>query len=166
MKLPDPLHPAIVHFPIVLILAGTLFAIICLFFRTRAMRWFAAILLLSGALGATAAVFTGEKAAHAAGDIPDTVERILDEHAEWGEGARNWAILAAVLSIATAATSRRTALPRVLAILTIVAACFSSRSVYEAGKHGGMLVYEHGVGVKIMQPAEQSVTPPLHKQAP
>ncbi|MDD5198541.1 MAG: hypothetical protein PHC88_01955 [Terrimicrobiaceae bacterium] len=55
--LPNPLHPAIVHFPIVLILFGTVVAVTAVFLRRWFLPWVAADLLVCGAAGALAATW-------------------------------------------------------------------------------------------------------------
>ena len=58
--LPDPLHPAVVHFPIVLVLLGTVVGLVAVFWRKQHLSLLAAVALTLGALGAWAAVETGE----------------------------------------------------------------------------------------------------------
>ncbi|MEO6846134.1 MAG: DUF2231 domain-containing protein [Chthoniobacterales bacterium] len=166
MKLPDPLHPAIVHFPIVLILFGTLFSVICIFVRRFSLPLFAAILLACGAAGAFTAVYTGENAADNTGDLSKSVDHLLNEHAHYGEVTRNVSTIAAVLAVASACFSRRNTFSRSLAILTAVAACYASWNVYKAGKHGGMLVYDHGVSVKSVLQGDDAAPSPSPSTTP
>ena len=53
-EIPDPLHPAIVHFPIVLIFLGTLISILTIFTRRGALPQFAAVILILAAGGCAA----------------------------------------------------------------------------------------------------------------
>lgn len=50
--MPDPLHPAVDHFPIVLILLGAVAAIVAAIWRGGHLPRFGAVLLGLGALGA------------------------------------------------------------------------------------------------------------------
>lgn len=61
IPLPDPLHPAVVHFPVALLLLGAAVAVLAVFVRRWHLPLFAAIALSLGALGAVAATVTGEK---------------------------------------------------------------------------------------------------------
>ena len=55
MNFPDPLHPAIVHFPIVLVLLGSLLAVFSCFRPAGTLPLFTALILCLAALGAVAA---------------------------------------------------------------------------------------------------------------
>ena len=129
IPLPSPLHPAVVHFPIVLILVGMVCAVVAVFVRRWHLPLLAALVLSAGALGSVAAVVTGE-------------------HEEWGERTRNVALLSAMLGVAAAATSRLRVAGRALSVLAAAAALTAAYSVAQTGHYGGQLVYRHGVGVK------------------
>ena len=146
-SIPNPLHPAIVHFPIVLILIGTLVAVIALILRRGPLPWVAAGLLSLGSLGALAAAWSGEEDAEMAGEISTRAESLLDEHEEWGETTRNVAMVAAVLAVVAAALSRFPRAALVLSILTVVFSLFASYCVAQTGHYGGQLVYKKGVGI-------------------
>ncbi len=146
-SIPDPLHPAIVHFPIVLILFGTMAAVAAVFFRRWHLPWLAAGLLAAGALGAFAATWTGGNDEEIVGEISPAAEQILDEHEEWGERTRNIAIAAALLAIASASIARFPTAARGLGIASALAALIASYAVAETGHYGGQLVYKHGGGV-------------------
>ncbi len=145
--LPDPLHPAIVHFPIVLLLLGAPLAILSIFLRKWHLPVLAAIVLSLGALGALAATWTGEKDAEMAGELAGNGEQTLDEHEEWGERARNAGIVAALLAITSAALVRKPLAGRVVGAVAAVAAVAAAFSVAQAGHYGGQVVYKYGAGV-------------------
>ncbi|MEI6351805.1 MAG: DUF2231 domain-containing protein [Verrucomicrobiota bacterium] len=83
--LPSPLHPAIVHFPIALILVGAAFALASVFAKQRCLPWVSALLLALGAIGAFVAVQTGESAQEMVGELAGVPDRLLDEHEDWAE---------------------------------------------------------------------------------
>ncbi|MFI5142812.1 MAG: DUF2231 domain-containing protein, partial [Thermoanaerobaculales bacterium] len=60
--LPDPLHPAIVHFPIALSMVALLFELIARHPRARSMGTAAGVLLVLAAIGSVVAVLTGNAA--------------------------------------------------------------------------------------------------------
>ena len=146
-SIPSPLHPAIVHFPIVLILLGTMAAVAAVFFRRWHLPWLAAGLLAAGAVGAFAATWTGGNDEELVGEISPAAEQILDEHEEWGARTRNIAIVAALFAIASASIARFPTAARGLGIASALAALVASYAVVETGHYGGQLVYKHGAGV-------------------
>ena len=146
--IPSPLHPAIVHFPIVLILLGTAVAVVAVFLRRWHLPWLAAALLAGGALGAAAATWTGGDDEEMVGKLSPQADQILEEHEEWGERTRNLAIAAGLISLASAASATR--IPKSSRGLGIAAALVASAAAYavaETGHYGGQLVYKNGVGV-------------------
>ncbi|MGA7883129.1 MAG: DUF2231 domain-containing protein [Terrimicrobiaceae bacterium] len=147
IPIPNPLHPAIVHFPIVLILFGAVAAVVAVFFRRWHLPWLAAGLLAGGALGAFAATWTGGEEEEMVGELSPQAERILDEHEEWGERTRNIAILAALLAVAGASTLRFPKTARGLGIAAAIVAVAAAYAVAKTGHYGGQLVYKQGVGI-------------------
>lgn len=146
-SIPSPLHPAIVHFPIALILVGTLIAVISIVLRRWNLPCFAAGLLALGAIGAVAATWSGEEDEEILGSISDRAEHLLDEHEEWGESTRNLALLAALLAVSAIVTTRFGRVSKILSIVTALVALGASYAVIETGHYGGKLVYEQGVGI-------------------
>ena len=147
ISLPNPLHPAIVHFPIVLILLGTMAALLVVVLRRWHLPWLAAVLLATGAAGALVATWSGGEQAEIAGEISESAERILDQHEEWGELTRNMAIAAAILALLSASSARFPKATRGLGIATALMAGATAYSVAQTGHYGGQLVYKHGVGI-------------------
>jgi len=152
--IPNPLHPALVHFPIALILLGTLVAITAIFLRRWQLPQITACLLLLGAIGSVAATWSGEEDQEKIKLSPQA-EQVMEEHEEWGERARNLALLAAAGAVASAVLGRFPKACKGLAAVTALAAVAASFCVLEAGHYGGKLVYEHGAGVG----ASQNATP-------
>ena len=148
MNLPDPLHPAIVHFPIVLILLGTLIAIAAMFSSHPVMLRIGAIVWALAAAGAVAATWSGDEDEDAAEHAGAAAKQVFEEHEEWGERSRDAAIITALAAVAAAVTLKR--LPRFsrgAAALTALISLAASWCVLETGHYGGQLVYHHGVGV-------------------
>ncbi len=147
LSIPSPLHPAIVHFPIVLILVGTVIALASIFVRRWHLPWIAASLLILGAVGTVAATWSGEEDEEILGAISDPAEELLEEHEEWGEITRNLSLIAAFMAIATIATSRFVSVSRGFGIVAALFALGASYAVLETGHYGGQLVYKQGVGI-------------------
>jgi len=148
-EIPDPLHPAIVHFPIVLIFLGTLVSVLTIFTRRGALPQFAAVILILGAGGAQLAVNTGEdQADEVIQRMPDS-KPFIRVHAEWGERVRNAAVVAAISAVVALAAYRLVRVRRILAVITTLIAAWASYCVFEAGEYGGAMVYHHGVGLEL-----------------
>jgi uncharacterized membrane protein len=147
IPLPDPLHPALVHFPIVLVLIGTLVAVVAVVFRRWHLPWLAAVLLVTGAAGAFVATRSGGQQAEMVGEISESAELILDQHEQWGEHTRTLALAAAILALASASLARFPKVARGLAISTALVAAAAAYAVSQTGHYGGQLVYKHGVGI-------------------
>jgi uncharacterized membrane protein len=172
-SIPNPLHPAIVRFPIVLLLIGAAVAMVSVFVSRWHLAWVAAALLGLGVVGSFFAVKTGDSAKESVGELPPAVETLVDAHEKWAERTEIVGAVAAALAIGAAvlgtvpAWSRSQKRPseshsihssagwitpvslaltaRVLTAGVALMACFF---VYETARRGGELVYAHGVGVK------------------
>jgi uncharacterized membrane protein len=155
---PDPLHPAVVHFPIVLLLLGAPLAVVAVFVRRWNLPVLAAVVLALGAGGAIVATWTGGQAAELAGELGGGGEQVLDEHEEWGERARNAGIVAALLAVASAALFRKPVAARAVGAAAALAAVAAAFSVAQAGHYGGQVVYKHGVGVNTAAAGESPPT--------
>lgn len=158
--IPSPLHPVIVHFPIVLILIGTAVAAAAVFIRRWHLPWLAAGMLAAGALGSIAATWTGENEGEMAGKLPPQADQILEQHEEWGERARNFALVAALLAVAAASTARFPKAAFSLGIVAALVAVTASYAVVECGHYGGQLVYKHGVGINTSAGSKPGTTAP------
>lgn len=163
MTLPDPLHPALVHFPIVLILLGAALAVAAVVLRRVWLVRSVAVVLVLAAAGSLAAAWSGEENEEVAEHAGAATERIFEEHEEWGERTRNAAIFAALAAAgAVAAFARMPGIARGLSVFTTALALAASWCVVEAGHYGGLLVYQHGVGVNAPPDARTSVKPMRH----
>jgi uncharacterized membrane protein len=159
--IPDPLHPAIVHFPIVLavltplLAAGAFWAIHS--GRLPGRSWLG-VVILQVVLAGTAwiATQTGERE-------EDRVERIIAERhiEEHEEGAERFLTLAALglpLAAAGMLAGRLGAIHRALTIAMSLAALGAAGF---AGHSGGELVYRHGAATAYAQPLPGEADLPL-----
>ncbi len=159
MMLPDPLHPAVVHFPIVLLLVGAGVMVVAVFLRRWNLDWIAAVLLLMGAAGAWVAVETGEASRELLGRLSGDVLGLIDSHQEWGEKTGVVATIAAMLAVFAAVTRSlkgwaqpfgrglSPALQHGLRVVAAISALIACYFVYQTARRGGEAVYGHGVGV-------------------
>lgn len=154
--LPNPLHPAIVHFPVVLVFLLPIFALGALWAIRRGARprraW-AIPLAVAGALTLSAwvAIQTGQAQ-------EDRVESVVAESAihEHEEAAEAFLALSGVLLLVTAAglfggvTGRSARVVATAGALALIAAG------WRVGDSGGKLVYEHGAASAYVQPSTQA----------
>jgi uncharacterized membrane protein len=140
------LHPQVVHFVVALGIIGVLLRIVSL---TGRLTWTspAALLLLLIAAGASwVAAESGHQAHEWAEQIPGVRDAVV-EHEELGEMTRNLFLAVAAFEI-LALLLRNSASARkglhAASALVGVAACLY---LYEAGEHGGELVYNYAGGI-------------------
>lgn len=141
--LPDPLHPAVIHFPVVLVLVALLFELVARHPRGQALAPAAGVLVVLAAFGAVAAVVTGNRAADEAVVSRDVAERV-EEHEERGEIAM-WALL--VVAALRVLLGARRWLDGVRGWAYLALLALAAVAVVRAAQAGGHLVFEHGVGV-------------------
>ncbi|MBE2180919.1 MAG: hypothetical protein IAE97_10650 [Chthoniobacterales bacterium] len=147
IPIPSPLHPAVVHFPIVLILIGMVCAVVSVFIQRWHLHLLAAVVLSTAAVGAVVATVTGGQDEEMAGELSGPAEHALEEHEQWGERTRNLALVAAAFAIGAAALSKVRLAGRSLSVITAVVSMAAAYSVAQAGHYGGQLVYRHGLGI-------------------
>lgn len=135
-------------------------AVLAVFVRRWHLPLFAAILLTLGALGAVAATITGESEEEQVEHAIPSAEPVLEEHADWGESARNAGVLAAMAAVGAAAVASRPVIGRFLSFLTAFIALGAAYAVVQAGHFGGELVYRHGAGVAIGTATRGKATAP------
>ncbi len=145
LEIPDPFHPAVVHYPIVLTLFGTLLALGALLTRRGKLPLWTFLLFLAAAVGAHYAVLTGNLPGATA--LPAGVRALLREHIEWSERARNFDLITAGVAALSLLAWRLGRIRRVLALVTFGLALFTSYGVLKSAENGRKLVYERGVGV-------------------
>jgi uncharacterized membrane protein len=156
--LPDPLHPAIVHFPIALSLVALLFELVARHPRGRKLEGAAGLLFVLAALGAVAAVLSGQAARDAA-VVPPAVMPLLNHHEDVGELAM-WLLLA-VAAVRLLLAWRGWFKGLVPWVFLLAAAAAVGAAGYN-GYLGGKMVFDHGLGTA---PVQQQ-TPPRAGLAP
>jgi uncharacterized membrane protein len=149
--LPDPLHPAIVHFPLALAMGAFLMALAARHRRLSTWDSPAVFLLVLAAVGSVAAVLTGD-AAHDAAVIPTAAAALVARHEQVGTLAM-WVLvgLAAVRLLLAWGRLWRGALAWVFVMLIGASAAL----VLFNGHLGGQMVYRHGVGTGPVQHSTQ-----------
>ena len=145
LPIPEPLHPAVVHFPIALLIVGAGLSLLAVIFRRWALP--TALILVLGAAGAIVAVQTGEREEHRLPKATGEVHEAFENHEHAGKRARNFSLVAATLAVLSVLVARWRMLTRLIAAATAVAALMTAWHVAQAGHYGGALVYEHGLGV-------------------
>ncbi len=142
--LPDPLHPAVVHFPIVLSALLPIFALGALWANRRGAhsRWtwaiplaLSAVMTLSGWVSVEAGEDQGER-------VEDVVgESALHEHEEGGE---RFLVLSGLLLFVAAAGLIGGTVGTAGRYLTTAGSLVVLWAGVAVGSSGGALVYEHG----------------------
>lgn len=147
-------HPQIVHFVIALLFVGVILRVVSLTGKFKFSGNAALVLLLVGTAAAVAAVKSGTDAHGPAERVPGARPAVV-EHEEWGERARN------IFLVVVAAELLALALPQpryrqIALIASAVVGAGGLFAVYEAGEHGGELVYSYagGVGVRSGEPED------------
>jgi uncharacterized membrane protein len=137
-------HPQIVHFVVALLIAGVALRILSLLGKWPWMHPAAAALVIAGAAATVAAVRSGDDAHGVAERIPGARAAVV-EHEEWGQRTRNFFLIVAALEAAALllAEKRR----RLFRFATAALGAGGLFLVYEAGEHGGELVYSYAGGV-------------------
>lgn len=144
------IHPAVVHFPIALLLTAAAFDAACVVLR--GFLWLdrtAAALLTLGGIGLGAAYLSGQRAAEAAAPVTGTAQGVLADHADLAL-LTLWAGSAAVILrlfviwLGRDDLEVRLGIFRLLALFLVFAT--AGLLVFTA-YHGGLLVFEHGIGV-------------------
>jgi uncharacterized membrane protein len=147
-------HPIVVHFAIGFLIAGALLRWLSLTGRIGFASPAASALILAGTLAAVLSVSSGVDAHGPVERIPGVAEAVV-EHEHWGERARNAFLFVSLAEIAALVLARRgKARPAVIASAVLcLPAVFC---LYEAGEHGGELVYAYagGVGTRSGDPAD------------
>jgi len=147
-------HPQLVHFAIALLVVGVVLRLISLAGRPAFVAPAAFTLLLVGTVAATLAVQSGVAAHGPVERVPGSRDAVV-EHEEWGIRTRNvfWGVIAieAVALLLWRSPRRRLAYMASGAIGLVGLFC-----LYEAGEHGGELVYSYagGVGIRSGDPAD------------
>jgi uncharacterized membrane protein len=148
------LHPQVVHFVIGLLSLGVVLRLVSLAGRPAFVSPAATLLLLLGTAASAAAVKSGVDA-HGPVERMPGVRAIVVEHEEWGMRTRNLFFGVAALELLGLVfrnSSRRRAIHATAAAVGVV----GSFCLYQAGQHGGEIVYAHagGPGIRSGDPAD------------
>ena len=151
--LPNPLHPAVVHFPIVLVFLLPVAAIVALWTIRNGSRpsraWLAPLAIAAAlSLSTWVAVETGE-------DQNKRVERVVSEqpleaHEEGAEAFLTASIVMLVVTAGGLVRGRIGTASRVLAVVASVALVGGATYV---GHTGGQLVYKYGAASAYATPS-------------
>ena len=142
-------HPQIVHFAIALLFVGVAFRWISLTGRAAFTGPAAAVLLLMGTTAALLAVHSGTDAHGPVERVPGARQAVQD-HESRGKRAKNVFLFVALLEIGALVVAKRSArITQGLKIGSAVVGLLGSAALYEAGEHGGTLVYNYAGGVGI-----------------
>jgi uncharacterized membrane protein len=145
--LPEPLHPAVIHFPIALTMVALLLDLVSRHPRARSLEPGGALLMVLAALGGIAATLTGQVAEEDA-VVPRAAKALLERHEELGEIAM-WVLIA--VALVRLVLAWRGAFRGVLAWLYLVLALGTAAAVGYQGYIGGELVFRYGVGTAPVQ---------------
>jgi uncharacterized membrane protein len=151
--LPEPLHPAIVHFPIALSVLAPLLAVIAAVAiragRVSSRAWAAVVLcqvLLAGA--SWLAVETGEREEE---EVEDVVgERNIHEHEE---AAERFLLIAGVTAAVSAGGLLAGPIGGAARLATVAAGAAVVAAGIAVGHSGGELVYRHGAASAYVEKA-------------
>jgi uncharacterized membrane protein len=164
-SLPDPLHPAIVHFPIVLIFFGTLLSVFSVLTKRAALPQYTALVLVLAAVSAQLAVRAGDdQAKQITGRAPET-KSVIEEHAHWGELTSQVSMVTAGIAFIAVLFHRSKGLRKGLAFVTMLGAIGASYCVIEAADRGAGMVYHQGIGIQA-ETTKPSASPPAPTATP
>ena len=148
------LHPQIVHVTIVLALVGVAFRVLSLVARVSFAGPAAAVLLIAAAVSSIPSVQSGIDAHGPVERVPGARPAVV-EHEEWGERARNVLLVLGAIELLGLAL-RKSPKVRMVHVASAVVGLVAAFAVYEAGQHGGELVYAYagGVGIRSGDPKD------------
>lgn len=147
-------HPAIVHFAVALLSVGVFLRWVSLLGKWDWTRHAAAFLLLAGTAGAVAAVQSGNDAHGPVERVPGA-RTAVQVHEDWGHNARNVFLVVGALELLALGLAQKPA-RRWVYVGSAVVGLAGAYCLFEAGEHGGDLVYNYagGVGIRSAQPAD------------
>jgi uncharacterized membrane protein len=137
------IHPMLVHFPIALLILGFLAEVAGLVLKRQFFTDAALLLLVTGALGAVAAVLSGS---YAAGGLEEagSLKQAVETHEGAAELAMWLGLVAAGFRTALFFAKKYTGSLRYVALFLFLIAVLA---VARAGYYGGELVFKHAAGV-------------------
>jgi uncharacterized membrane protein len=151
------LHPAVIHYPIALGVAGAFVFLAYAILRKDWIRWFGPILLTMALAGAGAAYFSGESASDRA-EHAGVPEKEVDRHEELAIWSIGVLALSTLLAWATVASRKGI---WIAAPLSVAAAGM----ILWTAHFGGRLVFIYGAG-HVKKSAVEALPAPGEKLAP
>lgn len=139
-----PLHPLIVHFPIALLITSVVLDALGVGFRRASLTQAGFYTLISGSLGAAAAVLTGPE--HAAKDAASLT--ILHRHELFAALMVLCCLILVGMRLGNVNGLYGTGVFGYLALGVVLIVC-----IVLTGYYGGQMVYDRGVGVSALQGA-------------
>lgn len=150
MEFLSQLHPQVVHFPIAFMSVYVVFEIIGIISGKEFYQKTAYLFLFLGVLTAVAAVITGNQAADIASGWKDRgaviPTELISEHEDYANITMWYFTGMLVLRTYIFIKKKFTGFYKYLFILLAFIGLYF---VYQAGYHGGKLVYDHGVGTEL-----------------
>jgi uncharacterized membrane protein len=140
-------HPAIVHFAVALLSVGVFLRWVSLLGRFDWTRHAATFLLLAGTVGAILAVQSGTNAHGPVERVPGARTAVQD-HEDWGHKTRNLFLVVGALELLALGLGQKPA-RRWVYVGSAVVGLAGGYCLFEAGEHGGDLVYNYAGGVGI-----------------
>jgi len=145
-----PIHPVVIHFPIALLLTSAVFDSACLVLRK--FLWLdraATALQVIGGIGLGAAYLTGLRAEEHAQPVTGAAQGILAEHESLALLTLGAVAAAVIVKLFVTWLGRhdlrvQVGIFRLLALILIFGTVFL---LVMTAYHGGLLVYDHGIGV-------------------
>jgi uncharacterized membrane protein len=149
----EAVHPALVHFPIGILVIAPLLMILAAVWRKARLPLAVAglVVLLAGTIGAQLAVMSGEAAADVVPEHSEAVAELIHEHEELAETARTlFAVLtfcyAMIVLLAAKLRERlKAGVWEVQHFLMVIAVLAGLGVLYNAAEYGGYLVHHHGI---------------------
>jgi len=142
-----PLHPQIVHTPIVLIIFSAFFAVLGRLMDRDWLKKTSVVLLVFGFLGAFLAVQSGKPAHRVPEHQQGVPEQDIDTHEMLGE--RTMYLSGLALLAIFAASRLKGGAASAVGGLALILQLLAAGCVAYTGYLGGKLVFEHGANVKV-----------------
>lgn len=163
------IHPIVVHFPIALFLTGFALDVIGHIFQRETLKRAGLILVILGALGALAAMLSGQVAEESVEEqLSKAGERVLDTHEDLGKLTAYLLLAVAAIRvlIETGWLNRWRLVAGAALAIYLIAGVIGLGTLTVTGYYGGELVYRYGAGVQSWQPVmeqqSEGLPPPPH----
>jgi uncharacterized membrane protein len=144
------LHPALVHFPVALLITALALDIALLVVpRQTWLDRAAALLYALGALGAVAAYLSGRQAAGSVRGLSGKAEAAMWDHGDWALFTMAAFVVIAALRVVVARRDRLTERIRLrpLRAIVLIAAALGQGLIFQTADRGGALVFDHSIAV-------------------